>query len=83
MERCDVHWGHGVKLTLCASSGAKLHSVKFFCHPESAGFESCQAMSTEELAEVARKRLESGEHDNAISTSRSSGIELLLVLNRG
>lgn len=80
-SRRDFLWGHGLRVEILDPSGQELNRVVFVCHPEFEQFERFQAMTTEQLASIAREKLESGRHEEDLTKARSHGLVLVLGLN--
>ncbi len=56
-KRVDRPWGHAIEVSVVEANGSTRGKLVFACHPEFLGFDEFQAMSTEALIEVVRKRL--------------------------
>jgi hypothetical protein len=56
-KRVDRSWGHAIEVSVLKTNGAVRGKLVFACHPEFLGFDEFQAMPTEALIELVRKRL--------------------------
>ena len=56
-KRVDRSWGHAIEASVVEANGSVRGKLVFACHPEFPGFDEWQAMPTEALIEVVRKRL--------------------------
>jgi hypothetical protein len=56
-KRVDRSWGHAIEVSVVEANGSALGKLVFACHPEFPGFDEWQAMPTEALIDVVRKRL--------------------------
>jgi hypothetical protein len=77
--RCDRAWGHGLRVSIHdGHSGHLLNTVQFACHPEFAGYDQLQAMSTEQLISIAKTKLESGALDENLAKARAAELGLIV-----
>jgi hypothetical protein len=77
--RSDRPWGHALDMSVFdAVSGDFLNTLAFACHPEFAGYEELQAMSTEQLVELAKAQLESGALDAPLADHRTRQLPLIV-----
>ncbi|CCD99429.1 hypothetical protein [Bradyrhizobium sp. STM 3809] len=72
--RKDRPWGHALEVSVDdAASGDLLNSIVFACHPEFTGFETLQALSTDQLIGLARAQLASGALDARLADPQTRG----------
>ena len=57
VERRDRPWGHAIDVEIVDAGGATRGKIVFGCHPEFDDFDAFQALPTEGLVEVVKKRL--------------------------
>ena len=78
-KRRDRPWGHAIDVSIIEANGSTRGEMVFACHPEFLAFDEFQAMSTEALIDLVRKRLPA-----AIAESLSaldSGVTTLFRFN--
>jgi hypothetical protein len=70
----------GVSAEILNSSGGRVARLQVFCHPDFPGFETCAALSADEMLAIAALRLQDTGHD-AIVLAASSGASAGLFIN--
>jgi hypothetical protein len=77
--RCDRPWGHGLQLSVYdGRNDDRLNTIQFACHPEFAGYDQLQELSTEQLISLAKAQLESGSLDESMAKARANGFGLIV-----
>jgi len=77
--RCDRPWGHGLRVSVHNGRNHDLlNTVRFACHPEFAGYDQLQTMSTEQLISLAQAQLGSGLLDENLAKARAGGLTLII-----
>ncbi len=77
--RCDRPWGHGLQVSIYdGCQGNILNQVQFGCHPEFAGYDQLQAMSSEQLVSLAKAHLEFGTLDESLARASANGFRLTI-----
>jgi hypothetical protein len=76
--RSDRHWGHGLDVNILGRDGHLLNVVTFACNPELPSFKTFQALSTQELVELAANQLNSGELESSLSEAREAKLQLFV-----
>ncbi len=79
-KRKDLFFGNGLSLCIYADDGSLWAKASCNCHLEFDGFDTCQAMKTEQLLAVAIEKLVGGWHAS-IESSLPHGINTLCRLN--
>ena len=80
-RRADRSWGNAIDITIYSLEGQKLGSLLFCCHPEFDEFELYQSYKTNELIEIAAKRIEKDFFTDRYKEAWDMGINVLLRFN--
>ncbi|CCD91532.1 hypothetical protein BRAO375_1570005 [Bradyrhizobium sp. ORS 375] len=77
--RRDRCFGHALEVSVHGRvSGDLFNRLVFGCHPEFAGYDELQAMSTDQLITLAQDRLASGALDASLADPQTRGWTLYL-----
>jgi hypothetical protein len=77
--RSDRPWGNGLRVDMFGADGQLSNIVMFACHPEFPGFDTLQAMGTEQLVERAAAQLRTGGLEASLSEARISKLGTIHV----
>ena len=74
--RSDRTWGNGLKVNVFDNVGELLNVVHFSCHPEQSGYDTLQAMRTDQLIELAARQLQTEDCKTSLAKARQNGLTL-------
>jgi hypothetical protein len=74
--RSDRTWGNGLKVSVFDDQGQLLNVVHFSCHPEQSGYDTLQAMRTDQLIKLAARQLKTENCKTSLAKARQNGLIL-------
>jgi hypothetical protein len=77
--RSDRSWGHGLDVKIVGDDDQVLNTIYFSCHPEFPSHDILQAMSTEQLVELAAKSISRAEFQTALLGARTVNLKLYMA----
>src|SRR4051812_30248410 len=66
--RHDRPWGRAIDVAIFDAFGQLWATTSFACHPEFDDYETCQLLKTDEMLQVAVKKLADGFHESITPT---------------